>query len=494
MSNTQQHIQIGHKFFQNEKRAYANWQHALVREIFQNSFDSRNCTKIEITVENSVITISDNGSGMSRDTLLNVFMNLGETTKGIDDCGGFGIARNLICFAQNSYQILSHDYHVIGNGASYEINDVPYRRGCTFIIDTGINDGWESIIGQILNKCNISQTVTVNGKEVSHNSHRGRFIRDFSFASVYVNKSDKTNRVIVRSNGVWMFDRYSNMGATVYVELNPEMSKQAFTSNRDGLQDKYNQELNNFLQELASESMSALKVKNHTYAKVVKPGKSFQAQPKQKTNKVIPFHVDTNSEISTKEISIAAFQMPTTDKQIVDHILRGHVDYSFEGSSNYQKLETFIDFSAIVNESNSLKVKALSEKFNPVELQPNETRYKLLKVWWLICQYVAQEYATHKGYNQNYAIGWIFSDECEAQCRNMANVDYLLLNPIDNEGKIKYSINDKEDLAKLIVIAIHEVCHLSGAGHNETFAFDMTHLTIKILPKVNEIYNLVKKG
>jgi hypothetical protein len=492
MSNTQQHIQIGHKFFQNEKRAYSNWQHALVRECLQNSFDVKGCTQIDITVENTVITISDNGSGMSREILTNVFMNLGETTKGIDDCGGFGIARNLICFAQNSYQILSHDYHVTGNGASYQVNDAPYRKGCCFIIDTGVETNWCEIIRNIILKCNVSKRIYLNGEEIRNTSHRGRHLRDFSFGSVYVNKSDKNNRVIVRSNGVWMFDRYSNMGATVYVEVSPELSKEVFTSNRDGLQDEYNRELNAFLNELASESISALKVKNYTYQKVVKIGKAFQAQPKAKTNKIIPIHVDAQPSIPTKEISVAAFRLSTIDEQkfIVDRILEPYTNPS------YEKSETFIDYSAIVNESNSLKIKVISEKFNPLDLQPNETRYKLLKIWWLICQYVTEEYATLKGYNQNYAIGWIFSDDCEAQCRTMEQVKYLLLNPVDYEGKIKYSINNKEDLAKLIVVAIHEVCHLSddASYHNETFASDMTQLAIKILPKVNEIYNIVKKN
>lgn len=98
------HVIIGPQFFQNEKRTYSNWRSALIRELIQNAVDAPNSEIIDFQIENGIITIDDNGSGMSRETLTSVFLVLGETTKkSADHCGGFGIARNLLCFAQTSY-------------------------------------------------------------------------------------------------------------------------------------------------------------------------------------------------------------------------------------------------------------------------------------------------------------------------------------------------------------------------------------------------------
>ena len=57
----------------------------------------------------------DDGPGMTREVLDNVYFAVGATTKsGPTQIGGMGRARILTCFAIPSYRIRSHKYEVVG--------------------------------------------------------------------------------------------------------------------------------------------------------------------------------------------------------------------------------------------------------------------------------------------------------------------------------------------------------------------------------------------
>lgn len=62
-------------------------------------------------------------------------------------------------------------------------------------------------------------------------------------------------------------------------------------------------------------------------------------------------------------------------------------------------------------------------------------------------------------------------------------VHEILLNPVDEEGKIAYSITRDADIWKLIVLAAHEVAHVAVKAHTEDFA----NLSDDILKSINPI-------
>src|SRR4051812_8494226 len=94
-----QSVTIGADFFLRERQNYSNWRRAVIREVIQNSVDAR-AMRIEIDIKprdgGKTISVKDNGVGMNRDTLQNVFLVVGETSKkDANTVGGFGRARNL---------------------------------------------------------------------------------------------------------------------------------------------------------------------------------------------------------------------------------------------------------------------------------------------------------------------------------------------------------------------------------------------------------------
>ena len=128
-------VALSPRFFAKELKAYSDWRDAFWRELVQNSVDA-GCRNIDVRFTGSedepLVTFRDDGPGMSRETLRNVYFQLGATTKGADDIGGFGRARMLTCFAHASYSVKSRDYLATGSGAAYQISPNPdgVTAGC----------------------------------------------------------------------------------------------------------------------------------------------------------------------------------------------------------------------------------------------------------------------------------------------------------------------------------------------------------------------------
>lgn len=58
----------------------------------------------------------------------------------------------------------------------------------------------------------------------------------------------------------------------------------------------------------------------------------------------------------------------------------------------------------------------------------------------------------------------------------------LLLNPVDTDGKIAYSLSDDQDLWRLMVRAVHEVTHILHSPHNEEYTKLNDDITHKLFP------------
>ena len=78
-------VALSPRFFANELKAYSDWRDAFWRELVQNSVDA-GCRNIDVRIAGSEdepsVTFRDDGPGMSRETLRDVYFQLGATTKG----------------------------------------------------------------------------------------------------------------------------------------------------------------------------------------------------------------------------------------------------------------------------------------------------------------------------------------------------------------------------------------------------------------------------
>lgn len=141
MYRTPKQASLSPDFFKKERDAYDDWQRAFWRELFQNSVDA-GAKEINISIEDTdgtgvfgndtetpnvtKVTFEDNGTGMSLETLNNIYFRLGESTKSGDEnsTGGYGRGRLITCFANDRYTILTQDNFVEGKGNLYECESI----------------------------------------------------------------------------------------------------------------------------------------------------------------------------------------------------------------------------------------------------------------------------------------------------------------------------------------------------------------------------------
>lgn len=502
-------IKIGPRFFQIEKQNYSNWRSALVREALQNATDSKGCTRIDVIVaegENGTvkITIADNGAGMSEEVLRNVFLVMGETGKGGEDSiGGFGKARVLLCWAQESYMIQSHNYILHGCGAEYSITPTTqFYKGCRFDIvinDNKTVDDWTNIVRYVLHQCSLPQSVMVNGVKHLNEINKGRLVRQLSFANVFVNKS-ASPKLLIRTGGCWMFSKYlhSNVKAQIVVELFSERSRDVMTANRDGLQYEQDNELQAFLNELASDSKSSLKDKTRHFRKLVNRGMSFKATPKKKeeekemvAEEVLQMAAHGNAERG----EVLMFQREMAQQAIYNS---GANPIDEEYLPVYLR-DPLLQAMMILNESNNQKkVQLINNFYHPEKwVSRDGTRYQLLREWFAVCQVIMDEVSNWTNKEFSYSIGWVFTDDengegADAMHVKQDEVNYLLLNPINEEMKIRYGVNNKDDWHALIVLGCHEATHCLYGYHDEDFSSFFTHLMVRVMKRRGEIFEAIK--
>src|SRR5262249_9698442 len=117
-----QSVTIGPKFFKKAFNDYADKFWAFVREVMQNSID---CGSTWVRVDlrltgdgGTLVIVENNGEAMTRDTLVNKLLSLGESGKDFQAgaVGGFGKAKEILYFAHKHYQIESGLWVVEGSG------------------------------------------------------------------------------------------------------------------------------------------------------------------------------------------------------------------------------------------------------------------------------------------------------------------------------------------------------------------------------------------
>lgn len=479
-------ITIGPRFFKQERNNYADWRAAIVREFLQNSVDA-GATRIDIWIEEIKdkvkISVADNGRGMSLDVLKNVYLVAGNTSKENEGTvGGFGKARILTCWANDSYSIKSCNYLVTGSGSHYEIQE--NQDFCKGSIFETITDPapWVSITKRVLaggykNNC----SVYVNGELFDSYPNRGRFIREISSGLLYVNKTNKFNRLDVRVQGVWMYSINITAPVHVMLELNPDKAREILTSNRDGMKAEYSQEVASFLQELASESLSALKPRRPR-RQLRMPGNGFKA-------------VSENKQISTrgtKEVSVDSFV-----SGFKTGIGTPEIHEQFSVSTLVKQRHPILENSFFLNEAgNYPSIYKLEDKYRPDNIQEGTTRFKLLAIWFKICEIAMQKFVNQFGEfdGLSWGVGFILTEpETKAVHLTDNGVHYFLLNPVDLDGKIAYSVNDKENIGTLVAIAAHEISHVASSRHDEIFASVMTTIADKMFGEAKQVFAAVKK-
>lgn len=265
-------VKLPGNYFAKAKLEYSNWILAWFREAIQNSVDggAKNIDfKIEIDpTKPEVVKVScqDDGIGMDKDTLFDVFLSMGGSKKAEGAIGGFGYAKVLLAFAHRNYEIETHGLRVKGVAGDYTWDSIDSDLpGVKLSVDMDLNDAnphrLESALHNIVHHSRLKAGVQVrlNGeallsKNIDHPYSQSTVLGELTFKDQPHGYT--SSQLWVRMNGLAMFSTSLwNKGATAfegYLDLSGS-SKDVLTSNRDSLSREHGQVLNELLQVLAND-------------------------------------------------------------------------------------------------------------------------------------------------------------------------------------------------------------------------------------------------
>lgn len=515
-------VSIGKSFFIKERNSYPNWRSDFWRELKQNA-DDAGATEISVTVseiEDGLLRIvfADNGCGMTRDVLENVYFCLGETTKNADEdsVGGFGRARILTNFGMDRYEILTLDSHVKGEGAEYTIYPLEERiEGCVQIVEISEQNDSALVntLKSLLKESSGGARVLLNGEEVQQSDDFGAYTRDLEtddekFAEVFHAKPGyKPGYAVVRVRGRSMYSQYLGCEGTVTVELDPNRSRSILTSNRGGLNYPYYSAAQKFFSEVVSETRTALKPKKKLKFEIV-PGNVDKFVSKRNVSVKCVDSPNVTKADRRREVTNRTLLMPLSEpsmtfssfsndsaieaRKIVTREVAPFSDpwddvedrVAEEVKKRVYAVSEFIPSLPILFDTDNQDVLTESAFWHPnawtFTIDGNRADFGIWKshVSLLLAWKAALECTIETAMNLEllreveWLAGFCFTDDHFAL---MWDVDWsrkaFLLNPVTQDGKRKFFLSDRMSIRKLIAYARHEVTHACGhESHNQDFA------------------------
>ena len=539
-------LTLGPAFFRKELHsAYSFWGMAFWREMIQNSVDAA-ATLIDIAItpvegtNNVLVRFTDDGCGMTRDILDNVFFKLGESTKasGGTSTGGFGRARIMTHFAQERYEIVTRDLHVKGVGEEFDYYPPEhYRGGTQMVIEVHPFTSWGSKIDmkaelvKYLSSCQLPCRVDIDGERHTDWTYRRASLKPLSlngeaFGTIHVNKSaiEKDaveGKLLVRVNGTTMFTRDIKPKLQVILEIDPAKSRSVLQSSRDNLNYDYNRTLNAFVDELNTETKSALR-KEEKESKTISGTGTFVAYQKDATaylsnrgkkiaaeHSIFPDKIEfvpaakpidgEDRLVEFKGLTDGAGTGKVIDNGenlIIDEAARNNLFdiMIFRDMGEFSDAEKKAVGSVVsAYDPRNWKIgyrKSQATEKNPTGLYfEGLQRAKLLLIWKAMCSFAVIEAINLFDMDRvQWGVGWNF-DSDDAKHMEQEDVHYLMLNPVGRDGKMKYELRDQDDLDMLWAYAIHEAVHIKYSRHDEDYANAVTRLMgrcLKHLPALRK--------
>lgn len=264
-------IKLPPNYFAGTKNDYRNWIVAWFREAIQNSVDAK-AKNIDFQIEADDqdkdyirVICQDDGVGMDKRILFDVFLELGGSEKTEGAIGGFGHAKILLAFAHLNYEIETQGVKVNGSGDQYEWVETTPGKGVRLQVDMDRKEVSEyrlsSALHDIVHHSEFKSDVkiTLNGEVLVSKENAHPYRQDTSLGNLTFKDMPhgyNSSSLWVRMNGLAMFNASLwNDGSTAfegYLDLSGH-SKEILTSNRDGLTLDNTRTLNEILQTLAND-------------------------------------------------------------------------------------------------------------------------------------------------------------------------------------------------------------------------------------------------
>ncbi len=546
-------VRIDKRQFITERNGYDDWRFATWRELFHNSTDAgadRFTINMGITAAigafgeeiepHDVIRLefTDNGRGMTRETLENVFFNVGMTTKsGSGAVGGFGTARQMLCFSHDSYQIHTGNLLVEGNGPRYALHDLPpgYEpvKGCRFIIDIDQREnGWcsadmDGVTRALKDYLSLSQTpgvVTLNGERLSEKLLRGQARRTLVddegqvFATAYTSegKRARSGTLVIRQSGSAMFHRGVASKGHIIIEIEQGWARKVMNDKRSALVGPYRRVLDDFVSSLIVDQRSAMSDKSRESITFIK-GRlgAITLAPRS-----IPASdmAEPVSEAAAGRMGGRAGQRGPDDQAMIEEPEMagdaGLIRLAQEKKVKYKTREQIVsgmpDFVMQCRDlSDAPEIAAASRRWHPENWgvvnhafgRRGLQMYQTLMGWTSACRQAADLLRMSGAIRSDASLkiipGWCFckpgEDGADALMQDLGDGQFaIMLNPVLPGGGAKFMLSSmagdfaqsepgrgghrRHGLRSIAALACHEVAHIASAWHGEVYANVLTNM------------------
>lgn len=475
MSGFDKSITIGQEWFATVKKDYTDWRFAWTREAAQNSLDA-GATEIYATVElnddgNTIVRWRDNGCGMDANILESKFMAIGGSDKPNGGTGGFGVAKLILAFAQNDYNIRSRTIEAKGSGTSYSLTEgLEYYSGLILTV-TMEGDEVYYMKEQIKRWVRFTTTycdIFLNGVKLeSLRMHKPR--QETEWCKIYTHNqisSEYGYNIRVRMNQQYMFDVYTSVEAHICVDLNGTDSQEYLTSNRDQLNWKWSSKLQKLVEEIYENPNKIKETPEHI---TVYRGTDGRVRLNTKSKRKVQLAI-----VKIPSEAIATFSSGGYEPGVNEQLTPA----ASTAPRTYEEVEKLIDgFDIlIVNKTN----KDVPDKWLPGNM--TRTTYKLLNRWIRLAQAVGDILNR----TEEVSIGFVFSHTARAAYKfHTEHRHMLLLNPVDI-SETRYTNHWRNDTAsffEMVCAMVHEMTHIDYGNHNEGFASAITYAMAKVMAR-----------
>ncbi len=492
-------VKVPHSFFRKAQSEYRDWRFAFFREAIQNAYDA-GARRIDFTVAPAPeagaqavrVSCRDDGCGMDKTTLIEVLLCLGGSQKDADAIGGFGYAKNLLFFSQDSYQIQTREHRIEGTGGEYwyTCTDTPIK-GTAF--EVTLSNDTEGALGyeltQFVQRCRLARPVifTLNGEKLGCHAETYPFRLDTNLGELaFRDSTSSVSQLWVYVRGLPMFPHtvWTDQGTAFEGRL--ELAGDplvALTANRDGLRGDVGRMLHTLFQTLAAER-TRLKL-SELIDVTLNPGSAAGAQLRlasSASSSADPAPADTSEHApqdATPEPGrrVTCTQIPNLAGEGVA-AFRGLRDKARSRHTHIQARLARLDATRYPH---NFRIKTTASthanaRYTPAAVAQSLDTLRLAKLayrWSVILANVLRTpsleaagvtFEASGGYwmsDKPIRFGFVFDPHVEGLCTMTAPEITLCLNPCLVTKDTRF-----EDL---VDVAIHESAHLRVSGHDETF-------------------------
>ncbi len=487
----QHSVTIGPEFFAKAKNDYRDWKFALAREFMQNCIDAPHSKRITIKVEHSgsnetLLTVSNDGAPMDRETLVNKLLCLGASGKDfVNTVGGFGKAKELLYMTHDRYDITTGNLHVAGSGAGYdlEVTDSNFNGTTSQVWIKG--NLVEELLGQFKSFIFMTQwrgVVTINGVDLRCDFRKGSCRREFDWGVIYTNRSI-SNRMVVRIGGIPMFYRHVDCkNRCILVELK-NGNANILQSNRDSLKWEFQSQLDSFIDEITVNKLSALRDTSPTYLHF--NGDKLRSRDEARSSQIMQTIIqeayatvpsgDYASDDDERTSTVAApIGVDTVD--LAPFVAASQKTATYEEAPVYKaQRKSKLNHEFVVKNTTGM---AIPEHYLPHNF--SEYSLKITKVW------AKTLLALHElfGKQAEFSVGYIFDEDREAEYESKGHYgEVYYLNPITivrQHNSLSRSFAKRWKLTSagryaILSDAVHEFVHGLGlSGHDEIYSSKLT--------------------